>query len=56
MATNITTNATAGYVADTGSIESILILLLIHHFLEYYDTFRLYYLINHISWLFFILF
>ena len=26
MATNITTNAT-GYVADTGSIESILILL-----------------------------
>ena len=27
MATNITTNATAGYVADTGSIESILILL-----------------------------
>ena len=27
MATNITTNATAGYVADIGSIESILILL-----------------------------
>ena len=27
MATNITANATAGYVADTGSIESILILL-----------------------------
>ena len=27
MTTNITTNSTAGYVADTGSIESILILL-----------------------------